>query len=193
YTYPVISYNYTQTTYTYSLYSTNTTYTTNYYDHILYGGNKDNPYYATSLSGKTLVLGEAYLVLPNGLDMSSSGLTFKVTSSSKLTIYAGGSSCKLSGNQVFNEAGVASNFILYCAPSVTDFTLSGNAFFSGVVYAPNAALQFNGGGSDTMDFVGALVVKSITLNGHFNVHYDECLLGDSAKGMFVIKSWDELY
>ncbi|HEY9508261.1 MAG TPA: collagen-binding domain-containing protein, partial [Verrucomicrobiae bacterium] len=97
------------------------------------------------------------------------------------------------GNQVVNRDGVASSLILYCAPSVKTFSLSGNAGLTGVVYAPFANLKFNGGGSDTLDFVGALVVNSITLNGHFNVHYDECLNDQAANSLFVVKSWDEIY
>jgi hypothetical protein len=32
-----------------------------------------------------------------------------------------------------------------------------------------------GGGSDTWDFIGAVVTKSVTLNGHFDFHFDENL------------------
>jgi hypothetical protein len=188
YTYPVTSYTYPVTAYSYSLYTTNTIYTTNTYDHILDSGQ----YYATSLSGKILVRGDATLVLPNGFDIGSGDL-LTIGNNARLTVYAGGSSCSLAGNQVVNRDGVASSLILYCAPSVKTFSLSGNAGLTGVVYAPFANLKFNGGGSDTLDFVGALVVNSITLNGHFNVHYDECLNDQAANSLFVVKSWDEIY
>ncbi len=188
YTYPVVSYKYPISTYVYSLYSTNAIYTTNTYDHILHSGE----YYATSLTGKTLVKGEVTLVLPNGFSMGS-GDTLQILGTGKLTMYVGGTSCKLSGNDVVNEGGYAGNFILYCAPSVTSFDLSGNAHFTGIIYAPNADLKFNGGGHDTFDMIGALVAKTITLNGHFNVHYDECLGDDTSNNLFVVRSWDELY
>ncbi len=188
YTYPVVSYQYPVTSYTYSMTTTNVTYTTNYYDHILHSGE----YYATSLSGKILVKGDATLVLPNGLNIGN-GDEIKILDIAKLTIYSGGTSVKLAGNKVLNEGGYAGNFILYCAPSVTSFDLSGNAQFTGIIYAPNAAVKLNGGGNDTLDLVGALIAKSITLNGHFNVHYDECLTDDPSNSLFVIKSWDEIY
>ncbi len=188
YTYPVVSYTYPKTYYSYSLFSTNTIYSTNYYDHILDSGE----YYATSLSGKTLVRGTATLVLPNGLDVGS-GDFLTIANNAKLTVYAGGSSLSLAGNQVLNTDGLAANLTIYGAPSVTSVSLSGNASLTGILYAPYAALQYNGGGSDTLDFIGAVVVKSVNLNGHFNVHYDECINDQAANSLFVIKSWDEVY
>jgi hypothetical protein len=139
------------------------------------------------------VRGDATLVLPNGFDIGSGTLT--IANNARISVYAGGNSCSLSGNQVINRDGLASSFILYCAPSVKgfSFSLSGNAGITGVIYAPYADFSLNGGGKDTLDFVGALVVNSITLNGHFNVHYDECLNDQAANSLFVVKSWDEIY
>jgi hypothetical protein len=188
YTYPVVSYTYPTYTYSYTLYTTNVYYTTNYYDHILDSGE----YYANSLAGKVLVKGNATLVLPAGLDMKN-GDQFTILSTAKLTMYSGGTACKLSGTDVVNEGGYAGNCILYCAPSVTDFALSGNGEFVGIIYAPNADVRFNGGGSDKLDLIGALIAKSVDLNGHFNVHYDECMNDESSNSLFVIKSWDEIY
>ena len=178
YAYNNIGYNYTLT-------STNVTYTTNYYANIINTGD----YYATSLSGSTLVTGSARLVLPNGL---SGGENFTIASTGSLQVYAGGTSCAINGNNVINQPGLAEKFILYCAPTVTSFSLSGNAGFTGVLVAPNVNISLNGGGNNTIDFIGAMIVNSVTMNGHFNFHYDEALGRLAANGRYLVTSWKEV-
>jgi hypothetical protein len=70
--------------------------------------------------------------------------------------------------------------------------LNGNGAYIGTVYAPEAALTFNGGGNTTLDFQGACVVKSATLNGHFNIHYDVNLSRIGPPGSYTVASWREL-
>ncbi len=66
-TWPSYTYTWPNFSYSYNLYGTNAISTTNTYDHVLTTGD----YYTTAdLSGKTIVTGEARLVLPNGLAMS---------------------------------------------------------------------------------------------------------------------------
>jgi hypothetical protein len=48
-----------------------------------------------------------------------------------------------------------------------------------------------GGGSTTYDVAGAVVAKTITMNGHFNFHYDEALGGIPTPGIYTITSWNE--
>jgi hypothetical protein len=82
------------------------------------------------------------------------------------------------------------NFAYYGLPGVTTLSFGGNATFIGVIYAPEATLTLNGGGN-SINIAGALVVQSLTSNGHFNVHYDESLkLYGPSKG-FVATSWRE--
>ncbi len=92
-----------------------------------------------------------------------------------LTIYAGGTSASISGNQYINPSGFAGSLIVYCAPTVTSFTLNGNGQFTGVLVAPNADLAMHGGGNSDQDFCGSLMVNSVGLNGHFKFHWDEAL------------------
>lgn len=191
YTYPVKTYSYPTYTYTYTVYLTTPTYTTNHYDHVI--GNGD--YYAESLTGSTIVTGKGRLVLPNGLNMTGNETTgdgITIAQGGSIQIYAGGTATKISGKGVMNDSGFAGNFIVYSALSVTTFTLDGNGEFTGVLVAPNANLTMNGGGFSMQDFTGALMVNSVTMNGHFNFHYDEALgrLGDN--GRFLIKSWQEI-
>jgi hypothetical protein len=187
YTYPTYTYNIPTYSYTYNQYTTNTVITTNYYDYILNTGD----YYATSLSGKTMVLGTARLVLPNGLNMGSTD-TFTIGQNGSICVYSGGTSCTVYGNGVINQPGYAANFILYCANSVTSFALNGNAGITGVVIAPNVDLRMNGGGNNIIDFIGCLMVNSATMNGHYHFHYDEALNKILGNGRYLITSWDEV-
>jgi hypothetical protein len=175
----------------------NVTYSTNTYDYILQSGS----YVASSLPGKTLVVGQATLASPNGWNLAGNA-TFKIakggsivsgpTQDASVTVYCGGSSLALAGNSVINQPGLAANFIVYGAPSITDFSLSGNAGFTGVLVAPQVDLKMNGGGNNQIDFVGAIMVNSVTMNGHFSFHYDEALSRLSGNGRFLITSWDEI-
>jgi hypothetical protein len=45
----------------------------------------------------------------------------------------------------------------------------------GTIYAPNADLEFNAGGSASYDFSGAVMAKSVIVTGLYKVHYDEDL------------------
>jgi len=187
YSYTVTSYIYPSSySYTYLLVSMDTLYTTNYYNNVLYSGD----YYASSLSGSTIVLGNARLVLPNGLSMSGSD-QFTVASGASIEIYSGGS-VDLGGNGVINQDGLAQSFILYCAPSVTSVSIGGNGEFVGVIVAPSAHLHLHGGGNDTRDFIGSALVNSATLSGHFNFHYDEALGKLPPNGRYLITRWDEI-
>jgi hypothetical protein len=160
---------------------------TNYYDHILYSAN----YYTTSLSGNTIVLGAATLVLPNGLNMSSTD-TFTIGNHASISVYSGGTSCTIYSSGVVNQPGYAANFIVYCTPNVTSLTLNGNSGFTGVVVAPEADATMNGSGKTISDFVGCLIANSVTLNGTFHFHYDEALANLKANSRYLIVSWGEI-
>jgi hypothetical protein len=197
YTYPSYTYTYPKITYTYVVYTDVFTYETNHYDHIIYPGK-----YKTTgdITGTTLVLGDVTIVMPNGLNMSGGdSMTLDASGSPQghLTVYAGGTDLTIGGNGsanfgVNNKPGYADNFTVLAAPSVTKVSLSGNASFTGVLVAPNADIKLNGGGNNTYDFVGALMANSITMNGHFNFHYDEALAKKKGTGKYLITSWNEM-
>jgi hypothetical protein len=208
YSYPTFTYTYPNYTYAYSLYSTNVIYSTNSYDHILWGStdlSHTNCYVANSLSGNTVVVGNnVVLALPNGLSMSG-GDTFTIMPSQNVPamsplappgagvqVYSGGTSCSIGGNGVINQPGYPGDFILYCAPTVTSFSLSGNGSFTGILVAPTVDLTLNGGGSNPIDFIGCAMVNSATLNGHFHFHYDECLANYKNNPRYLITSWNEI-
>ena len=111
--------------------------------------------------------------------------------SGSLTVYMDGPTFTLSGNDIV-DSGNASNFSYYGTTNNTAVKFSGNASFTGTVYAPEADFTMGGGGGSAYDFVGASYTKSAKMNGHFNFHYDENLARNGPKGGFVATSWHEL-
>jgi hypothetical protein len=49
--------------------------------------------------------------------------------------------------------------------------MSGGADVAATIVAPNAAVDWRGGG----DFYGAMIVKTMAINGDFEMHYDRTL------------------
>lgn len=192
------------TSYTYNVLAPQT----NNYDTILWGTtdiNNTNCYTVNSLSGQTIIIGDnVVLALPNGLNMSGSdsitvmpaayvvGAPTSCPPGANVQVYCGGTSCAIGGNGVINQPGLPIDFILYCAPTVTTFSLSGNAGFTGILVAPTVDLTLNGGGSTPTDFIGCAMVNSATLNGHFKFHYDECLSNYKNSPRFLITAWNEI-
>jgi hypothetical protein len=112
-------------------------------------------------------------------------------SAGKLTIYMDGPSFSLSGNEIV-DGGVASSLAYYGTTNNTQFNLTGNASWTGTIYAPEADIKMGGGGNAGYDVVGAIIGNTLTMNGHFNLHFDECLLGSGPSRGFVANSWREL-
>ena len=173
------------------MYATNSVSTTNYYDNLLWGSASATNYYVSSaLTGQSAVLGpNVVLALPNGMT-GSENLT--ISPSANIQIYSGGTSFSAAGNQIINPNGYAGSFVVFCAPTVTSFSLAGNGQFTGVLVAPNASVALKGGGNNNQDFSGILMANSLTLNGHFSFHYDEALQGNSSFGRYLITSWNEV-
>lgn len=71
-----------------------------------------------------------------------------------------------------------------------NISISGNGVLSSVVYAPNAAITMNGGGNSG-EIYGAMIGKTITLNGGPAFHFDEALAELDGGGAFGLSDWDE--
>ncbi len=171
--------------YTYYIYTTTTTApTASSYDFLLGNGN----YEIGTLSGDVLVTGNAVLYVTD--DINTSSIT--IAPGATLKLYTSAPSVKLSGNGVWNQDGLATSFMYYGLPGNTSISLSGNAGFTGSIYAPEADFSLNGGGNNTTDFIGAAVVNSATLNGHFHFHYDEELRKTGPTAAFAIRTWNEI-
>jgi hypothetical protein len=112
------------------------------------------------------------------------------TNSGQLTVYMTGASSSLSGNSSV-DSGVAANFTYYGMPNNTSITYSGTSSFVGTIYAPEVDLTLNGGGNN-IGLVGASVTKTVTMNGHYNFHFDQALLKKGPTRGYSATSWTEL-
>jgi hypothetical protein len=126
---------------------------------------------------------------PAALTVAGTG-AYGTGDSGKLTIYMAGASCTLPGGGALQNDNAA-NFSYYGLTSNTSITFGGNSVFVGTIYAPNADLTLNGGGSGT-GLTGASITKSITMNGHYDFHFDEALLKVCPVMGYIPVSWREL-
>ncbi|MEW6304585.1 MAG: hypothetical protein AB1705_14005 [Verrucomicrobiota bacterium] len=144
------------------------------------------------LSGSQKVIVKGNVTLYVTGDISVSGQAFiYIAPGASLKLYVGGASTSLSGQGVANADGNASNFSYWGLPENKNVTLSGDAAFTGTIYAPNAVLTLSGGGTDIVDFSGAAIVGEAKVSGHYHFHYDENL-GRLGSGGFVVTGWNEI-
>lgn len=187
----ITSYSYPAAIYTYMLNVTNFTTTSASYDYVLGDGN----YQLTSLSlsgqGKMLVKGNATLYVTGDLSMTGQS-TLTIAPNANFKLYVGGSSAHFAGNGILNQSGDTGKFSFYGLPNMTSMDLSGNAAFTGTIYAPSADFALNGSGTTDYDLVGASVTKTVSMHGHFHFHYDEKLGRTAGPVRYRAASWNEL-
>lgn len=109
-----------------------------------------------------------------------------------LRVYVGGPEVVIERYYTINGGGNPYNFQLWGLPTLRSITFNGNDEFVGVIYAPSTELTANGGGRGQIDIYGSVVVKSITSNGHFCLHYDENLARNMPILGYTAVSWREL-
>ena len=118
------------------------------------------------------------------------------TNSATLVIYhdptSPGGSMTLGGNSTGGAIGNRpQNFLYFGLPNVASITLSGTSDFVGAIYAPTASLTLNGGGHGN-NLMGSAIVSQVTLNGHYDFHYDESLATYGPPRGFIPITWQEL-
>jgi len=166
-------------------------------DFILGTGNyyySGPPKFSVSNNKTLLVTGAAILYVSGTSFDASANSEIKILPGASLKIYIGdttGSGVAANFGQV-NNTGNAYNFQVYGLPTCTSFTLGGNGQYVGTVYAPEAALAYNGGGVNSLDFQGACVIQSANINGKFNIHYDVNLSRTGPPSSYTLSSWQEL-
>lgn len=148
-----------------------------------------------SLSGHQAieVIGDVILVIDDDIAISGHGEIF-VPEGSSLTIYVGGD-VDITGNGVVNEGvgGVVNpaNLLMYGTASEADgqtINLGGSEIMYGAVYAPFADVSMSG----ASDMYGSVVANTITINGNFDFHYDECLQELGGDSHYSMAGWREL-
>jgi hypothetical protein len=177
YTYPTFSADY-------DAYATNVNVVVTYYDYILGNGN----YQLSSLSGNIYVNGAAVLLVTSSATPNS----ITIANGKSLQLYNQAPSFDLAGNVMLNGNGLASQFGYWGLPGNTSVSLHGNAEFIGTIYAPDASLILGGGGNNTQDFSGSAIANSVTMNGHFNFHYDEALESTGPYRNYIVNAWWEM-
>jgi hypothetical protein len=125
------------------------------------------------------------------LNQSTLSISGGTTNSGTLIVYQESGSVTLggssSGGAVNNQP---KNFVYFGMTGVTSINMGGGSVFVGVIYAPEADLVLNGGGSSN-DLMGSFIVNSLTMTGHYSMHYDISLAG-YYWGYYVVGSWQEL-
>jgi hypothetical protein len=124
-----------------------------------------------TLSGNVYVDAKVRLLVTSKIAMSGQD-RITITTNGSLQLFADCASVSLGGNGIQNT-GLATNFYYFGTTNNTSLGYGGNSAFTAVFYAPNAAMTMGGGGSATVDFSGAAIIKSVKMNGNFTFHYDE--------------------
>jgi hypothetical protein len=177
-------------TYTYSMTATNSLMSTNTYSKILSANTYEASNLRMSSTDYFLVTTNVTLYVRDDFQMTGQA-QIDIAPGASLKVITGGD-VSLAGKGIFNYTLDASHFSLYGMETTHSIAISGNAAFTGVIYAPNADVTMNGGGTTDYDVVGALISKSATLNGHFHFHYDEALGRARIQSKFNVASWREI-
>ena len=155
------------------------------------------------LKGNVLVMGNGVttLYVPSGSSLSFSGTDkIVIAPGATLKLFVGCETASWSGQASIVNQNISNppkdvgalHFQYYGLPTNTQINMTGNASFTGVIYAPNANLKLGGGGSNDYDLVGSTVTKTVTMNGHMNFHYDEALKDLGPALGYVVTAWNEL-
>jgi hypothetical protein len=160
------------------------------YTWVLGSGN----YMYTSASGANFNSGDTILVQGSarvyvtGDFVMHGGSSIIIAPGARLELYVGGANTSIN---TVNNAGNCTTFSYFGLPSNTSISLAGNGVFLGNIYAPSATLTLSGGGNNTLDYQGAISVSTISMNGHFNFHFDENLRRNGPIRGYQITSWNE--
>ena len=153
-----------------------------------------NDYYIPNLSANIYVNTNAHVRLKLTGTSATTG-TIRVAgpgvNAGSLTVYVDCPSFDLTGNSVI-DGGRAANFTMLGTTNCTSFKMSGNASYTGTLYAPQASFTLGGGGSSNYDFVGSIIVNNMNLNGNYNFHFDEDLLATGPSKGYAANGWREL-
>jgi hypothetical protein len=157
------------------------------YTYVLPEGN----FMLSTFTGTVRVTGDAVLYVTDSVAFSGKDFVM-IDPGASLKLYVAAPTASIGGQGILNGNADALSFQYYGLPSNTKLALSGNASFTGVIYAPSAAFTLGGGGKDNYDFVGASVTRTVKMNGNFNFHYDESLANRGPSQGYIPISWDEM-
>lgn len=182
------NFTHTQFAFNTNTFSTNTT--TTDYEHILDSGDYRLDFINLAGTEQMLVRGNARLWVVSSIKMAG-GSQITIANTGTLQVWVGGE-VDIKGKGLVNGTQDATRVSLYGLPTCTSISFGGNAAWTGTIYAPQADFKSSGGGGANYDVVGAVIVNTVSMNGHFEFHYDENLGRNGPSGAFVISSWVEL-
>lgn len=106
-------------------------------------------------------------------------------------VYSNGN-VKIAGNGFGNANNNAASTIFWGTNTANQtIDISGNATTTCCIYAPNANVSMNGGGSSGL-MNGSIVANTITMNGGTEFHYDDALGRLTTGNPYGIGKWREL-
>ncbi len=142
-------------------------------------------------SGKTIaVTGNAVVYVTGDVSITGNGSGVVINPGAHLTVYVTGN-VTIAGNGVVNNSGYPINNEWFGLSSSTSWSISGNGYWDGAIYAPEATVSYKGGGS-VGDSSGAIVAYNIVLTGNVAFHYDEALGANSTGAGYAFRTWLEL-
>jgi len=125
-------------------------------------------------------------------DVRLSGLSqIIIDPGATLQVYIAGTTVQLTGNGIINNSGKPIQNQWYGLPTSTSWSYTGNANWTGVIYAPQATVSFKGGGANG-DASGAVVGNNVVMAGITKFHYDESLRASDTGAGFAVVTWIEL-
>jgi hypothetical protein len=154
-------------------------------------GNGD--YTATSLGNSD------YTVTGNArLRLTGTGTVINFSGQKGITIQPGGrleiytyGNVDLTGQAAINNNTKKPAYcLIYGMGTCSNINVKGNGQIATAIYAPNAAIQWQGAGSKS-DFYGGMIGRSVDFQGsvHMDFHYDESLRDLNGTGGRTINSW----
>ena len=166
------------------------------YKYLLTGTSPGSGDYMTtdlSMQGNEVmyVAGNCKLLVTGTINISGNAY-IQIAPGASLQLYMEGANASLGGNGIANQTGYAINFLYFGLPTNTSLSFGGNGTFLGAIYAPQANFTLGGGGGNVLDFIGASVINTVKMNGHFNFHYDESLGRANWNRGYLVNSWNEI-
>lgn len=153
-------------------------------------------------AGKSITINGDVVWVINGNFQMNSNATINIPSGSSLSIYVNGSFTVESNAAFNNQSGNPASLVVYSnasSSSASDHQVSieANHSFSGIIYAPNAAVGAASSGSG--EFRGAIwgqYIEPATNNSNFDFYYDEDLANSGIGGTptatdYTIMYWSE--
>jgi hypothetical protein len=149
-------------------------------------GNKNETEYDFTTPGFYIINQDLPIVVEYGVTVflnvtsstfSGSGMTIHggTTNSGTAALYFNGpTSVTIAANTAVDTSNRPENLWYIGLPSLTSITYNMTAAFAGVIYAPEASMTLNGGGSP-IAIAGSVIVNNIVANGHYFFHFDESL------------------